>query len=122
MGSLVAYISGHVIYNVTPSSVYEITQEKPSLYAHALFFLAEPHLVTIEGFMAPMTYSLFKVIEEQKEKLYDDLRHGTVSGEVGIPSQLRAEMQRHMKVAVIIIIRKLIRITITISAEFKPLN
>ncbi|ELU01891.1 hypothetical protein CAPTEDRAFT_100183 [Capitella teleta] len=76
----------------------EVIDQQTQTYITALFALAEKDLQFINGFFAPVCYTFFRMIEDQGEALCDDLENGSLSEDLKVDEEIRAEVNRNLRV------------------------
>ena len=84
-------------FYISPRCVSDINDERAALYAHALFWLAEPEIVYIDGLMATLVYSFWVQIEQRWPELCDDIEIGRMRPLEGITDGLLKEINDNLK-------------------------
>ncbi|ELU01890.1 hypothetical protein CAPTEDRAFT_100125 [Capitella teleta] len=75
-----------------------VTDQQTQTYITALFALAEKDLQFIDGMLAPICYTFFRMIEDQGDALCDDLENGFLSENFKVDEEVREEVNRNLRV------------------------
>ncbi|XP_046545627.1 probable indole-3-acetic acid-amido synthetase GH3.6 [Haliotis rubra] len=84
-------------FTASPSPVFKISAEKDALYAHAYFGLLEPDLKIVSFLTAAAALKFFRLVEDRWSVLCDDIERGTLLAKLGVPDELRQQLQGHIR-------------------------
>ncbi|XP_046575756.1 indole-3-acetic acid-amido synthetase GH3.4-like [Haliotis rubra] len=81
---------------VSPSAVYRIEKEEDCLYVHAFFGLKDLDVNYMQFMTSTIALNFFRIIEENAERLCEEIEHGTLSTDLNISDDIREELQTHI--------------------------
>ncbi|XP_067654045.1 uncharacterized protein [Haliotis asinina] len=81
---------------VSPSPVYRIEKEDDCLYVHAFFGLKDLDVNYMQFMTSTIALNFFRIIEENAERLCDEIEEGTLSADLTISDDIREELQAYI--------------------------
>ncbi|XP_071098139.1 uncharacterized protein [Haliotis cracherodii] len=84
-------------FAVSPLAVYKIDTEEDCIYVHAFFGLKEQDINSMEFLTSSIALSFFRVIEENVERLCEEIEHGTLSRKLNLNDDIREELQAQIQ-------------------------
>ena len=82
--------------STSPAPCFDIASEKHAVYGHALFALADPYVVRIDGFLAPLLYSFYQLLEDNWQDLCDNLENGYVSSKHCTDEDTKTQLEEYL--------------------------
>ena len=80
----------------SPEAAYDIDKDTPARYVHVLFGLRFRDLSKIETIFVPIVYYAMKEIEREWRNLVKDIREGTLTADLDIPTETRRLLEERL--------------------------
>ncbi len=97
MGSLSAHVWKPTGYNLLPNAVSEVYRTEAAFYVQSIFALADKEIGLIVGFSSDLLLAFFKFMDNNYEKLCEDIERGEIRPIANVSDDLRARLNMSLK-------------------------